>query len=868
MKSIRFPTRLFSELSISKLSNRASLRTILIIPFALQISAAVGLVGYLSFRNGQQAVQDLAGQLQKEAGNRIVAHLESYLNIPHQLNFTNVDAIATGNLQLSDSIRTGRYFWRQLNVFGVRYINFGGVNGDFIGAGLYPDGYNIEIINQSTKGALHTYETDDEGNPAEIEEILKPGEYDPREFAWYKDPIEAKKPVWSEIYLWEDYPEFISISASVPVYSENESLLGALGVDLLLTDISDFLSQLEISDSGKVFIVERDGLLVASSSADQPLTLVDNEAQRIAATASPDPLVQAASRQLMKQFGDLNQIEEAQKLEFTFDDAPQFVQVTPWQDQYGLDWLIVTVVPESDFMEQINANTRTTILLCLTALAVATLIGIFTAQSITRPILQLNSAAKDIAQGNWDNTVRLERTDEVGELALSFNSMAQQLKDSFETLEQRVEERTAELVESNKQLEVAKEKAEIASQTKSEFLANVSHELRTPLNGILGYAQVLRRDYPKPTNASQVRLRSRQILGLRIIEQSGTHLLTLINDILDSAKIEARKMELYPSEFDFRAFLQEIIGVVHTRAEAKGLALHFRSHDTLPTYVCADEKRLRQVLLNLLGNAVKFTEQGHVTLHVSAEEQASISLGAAFLQYLLRFEVIDTGAGISSEHLETIFRPFEQVGSAESRLTGTGLGLALSQQIVELMGGQLQVKSEVGQGSTFWFTVILPGSGAVESVADDVSGTVAQVIGYQGARRKILVIDDNEANRLVLLHMLEPIGFEVMLAEDGMQALEAATKGRPDLILTDVFMPVKTAITLIPALRQIPELLATPIVATSANHHELLQQQCLKLGCAAFLPKPIDLEQLLTVLQEQLRLEWMHEDTVTSEFLT
>jgi PAS domain S-box-containing protein len=395
-------------------------------------------------------------------------------------------------------------------------------------------------------------------------------------------------------------------------------------------------------------------------------------------------------------------------------------------------------------------------------------------------------------------------------------------------LEWAVRERTAQLVE-------AKERAEVASEAKSAFLASMSHELRTPLNGILGYAQILQRDSM---------LDNRQIAGLNVIQRSGEQLLMLINDILDFVKSEAGKLELYLTDIQLARFLRTVTEIINVKATEKRLDFVCDLAPDLPDWIRADEKRLRQALLNLLSNAVKFTDSGQVSLRVSFSPPTR-----------LRFEVRDTGIGIGAEQLEAIFRPFEQAGEAQRRIGGTGLGLAISRQYVRLMGGDIQVESRVGQGSTFWFDLELP----VVEAKLTVAPTECVVAGYRGPRRKVLVVDDVAGNRAVVVDMLGHLGFEMAEAVNGREGLQKAQALRPDLILMDIVMPEMDGLEATRRLRQLPDFKDVPIIAVSASASIEDEEISLAAGVNAFLPKPVGLDTLLTRIAVLLKLDWTYE---------
>jgi len=440
------------------------------------------------------------------------------------------------------------------------------------------------------------------------------------------------------------------------------------------------------------------------------------------------------------------------------------------------------------------------------------------------------------------------------------------LKEANESLEQRVQQRTEQLEQQAVELREARIKADSANQAKSDFLSAMSHELRTPLNGILGYAQILRR---------KLDLNSEMLNGLNVIYQSGNHLLTLINDILDLSKVEARKMELHPESVHLTSFLESVVGIIYMRAREKGLAFK-QEFKSLPLAVMVDEKRLRQVLLNLLGNAVKFTAAGAVTLRVSEvarvrsgesanESETSRHLAPSHSRHfghsLIRFEVEDSGVGIAGHELEKIFQPFEQTGHVRQRSEGTGLGLAISRQLVELMGGTIQVKSELGQGSLFWFELTLPLGEASDTLLKP-SVVSHQIKGYQGETRRVLVVDDAASNRYLLRALLEPLGFEIMEAENGAVAFNLTLQFRPDLIITDVVMPEITGFELIEKVRAMPDLAATHVIVVSASSFDMREKTVVVTAYDGYLNKPIDVDKLLELMGQALGLEWLYEAEV------
>ncbi len=491
-------------------------------------------------------------------------------------------------------------------------------------------------------------------------------------------------------------------------------------------------------------------------------------------------------------------------------------------DRMGVnsDWLLLLDAPTAPYQEALTLRYQSTLFWMMVIIIAVTGLAALISRAMLGALTRLTVAAENLPDKvtaaqelDWPSS----RIGEIDTLIHCFRITSDHLGSSFQ------------------QIQEAKRQAEAASHTKSQFLANVSHDLRTPLNGILGYAQILSHD-------SSLDERTQE--AIRIIERSGNHLLNLINDILDISRIEAQRLELSENSFALRNFLEDLADIVRLQVRRKGLSLHTQFDPDLPTAVTGDEKRVRQILLNLLNNAVKFTSQGEVTFR------------ARWQSGLFSAEVEDTGMGIPADEQEAVFSPFRQLSKHVQSEEGTGLGLSIVARLLEAMGGSVTLESTPGVGSLFRVTIPLA---ATHDCPVPVRNA-RSISGYEGARVSVLVVDDKWENRSVLRSMLEPLGFRVLEAENGAEGLSCIREERPQMVFMDLVMPVLDGFGAIKNIRAQRSAQKPAVVAVSASVANTIRQECVRVGFDDFLAKPFEEHQLLALIHRHTRVTWTYRD--------
>jgi signal transduction histidine kinase/CheY-like chemotaxis protein len=623
-----------------------------------------------------------------------------------------------------------------------------------------------------------------------------------------------RKPAWKPLYF-DGIQNLWMTSLRVPLY-DGDQFLGAVGFDYILESIFRSIREIDIAEGWcKAFLFDSSGNLVVHPDYMEQI-------QKAWQVASNEALLENAHRIDTGVASFIQTIladKRASLDRHSFDYAGEenYASVRTIEP---LGWKMVVYSPRSTVTGPLRATQFTVIATTsLLAILLATGLNIGFRRIVLRRLAALANSAKRLGESEWDAMLPEIRDDEIGSLTSSFGEMSKKLRELVTGLEERVVERTDELV-------VARDAANAANQAKSVFLANMSHEIRTPMNAVLGFAQLLERDASLSPSA-----RAR----VSTIMKSGEYLLSIINEVLEMSRIEAGRVELRPEPVDLHNLLDDLVAMFGLRAGEKGLSLTLDRAADVPRYIMADLGKLRQILINLLSNAVKYTQHGSIVVHVRPATHERIVI-----------EVQDTGIGISGDEQKKLFQPFERTRSGEQTAGGTGLGLAISRNYAHLMSGGITIESRAGEGSCFRFEFLAPPTAQVP-ISTEPSRRITGLSPGQGEIR-VLVVDDLPANRELLREMLAPLGFVVDEACDGPQAISKANSILPRIILIDLVMPGMNGIEATRIVRKTLPGESTVIIGLSASAFEEEKRAFLDAGLNAFIAKPFREQELFDAL--------------------
>ncbi len=834
------------------------LRTLLTVPFVLLIVVPALIIAGTSLYTGLQAVDVLSRQLMDDISARVgqaAVHQLEEASVTLLATFPNAEDNQNASVELfADAERLERkLFELTAAARTTAYLYFGREDGGFVG---------VDRVRPGARAAATVRLQDGGGSPRKVYTARGPGDrtrlletesrvYDARERVWYKQAKAAQRLTWTPIYVSFGSGALVTTAAQ-PVTSGSGSLFGVLAADVELSELSQFMKSVAVSANGVAFIVDREGLLVASSTPELPYRTEGGVQKRVAARDSQSDLVRAGAQWWRTAGRDVKLSPNIALITTTGEKVDVAARrVTGVQ---GIDWDIVVAVPRSDFTAPIVKSAISMFFVIIMALAAALLLGLYVLRRVTRDVDQLVAVTKDISADRLPTALPVTSLAETGVLAHAFGDMVGRLTQSLETirtqndqfallnatLEERVDRRTTQLAEQNltlteeilrrerleRELRNTSQAAQKAAEDKARFLAILSHELRTPLQAVVGASHLLSARGQPGERADEI----------ETLDAASKSLLTLIDGVLSYSRLEAGVVTPTLNSFSLAVCVDEALRVSRSALPRPDVALLVDIDAAVPKVIHTDQGMLRQVLINLLGNALKFTRNGEVRVHISADHADHAERTGHPL--LLRFTVTDTGTGIDVSTQQRLFQPFQQgdVTPGEPPI-GSGLGLVICSLLVRALGGEITMASVPGKGTRMSFSVLaqtLPAN-------SDISASVPVNAALKALRaRHVMVVEDNDVNRELLSIMLEQLGHSVFAVADGEAAIAACETTAFDAILMDLNLPRIGGIEATRRILNDPTERHThpAIIALTASVSDADRALCAAAGMRGFLTKP------------------------------
>jgi signal transduction histidine kinase/DNA-binding response OmpR family regulator/HPt (histidine-containing phosphotransfer) domain-containing protein len=781
------------------------LRTILIYSLLVFALLPAALVGGLMYRSTLENVDRLSNKIIEDVAFRVQLDTESHLLQAHSL----LNGVLTPKPSTEQTLKAQELMAQPpafeslaFSLTGmlpdVSFLYFGNREGAFYGVQQIFSAGNtlIKVHTKPADAPSRRYFSSHYALDHRTELPPETAVYDPRKRPWYESASGVKGRVFTTVYPSASSGQLL-ITLAQPVIDSQGSVVGVIGADLFLQALTQRLQAQQISANGVAFLVDEQGFLVATSTAEQLFSSAEGKLQRLRPEQSSNAMMRqahAAYQAFQTTRGQSDQ-EDRLELQRHLDRSPgekMIAAMRPFGQSQGLKWQMIVAAPDSDFAGETRQSVRQSVYVTLMVLAVGAIAATLFAYNLSRRFARLTQAASELGQGQIPKMERTAGIQEVRTLSAALHgsaveisakraeieTQARALREANEHLEERVLERTQELLAS-------REEALQAARAKASFLATMSHEIRTPLNGVVGMTTLL----------GDTRLNHEQKDYVHTMRVSSDQLLGVINDILDFSKIESGKLDLEEEPLNLEAALDDACDIASSRAREKKLKLMVDVADNVPAWVRGDVTRLRQILLNYINNAIKFTEAGQVVISVNCLEPARADVQPPSAA-LIEFRVTDTGIGIPLDRQGALFQSFSQVDSSTARkYGGTGLGLAICKRLAEIMGGQVGLQSKPGHGSTFWFTARLHPCPAQE-IAHPSSFQMTSLNGQHA-----VLVEDNELNMRLLDKQVKRWGMRTTQFERAEPALEWLKTNAADVVITDMHMPDMDGLSLATQLR-------------------------------------------------------------------